>query len=260
MYNKLILSVFPGIDLLGRGFEANGFCVVRGPDIITGGDIRNFCPPKSCFSGVIGGPPCQDFSLLNRQPGSGSKDMLAEYIRVIEESQPSWFLFENVATAPNFDIEGYQQQRFELDLGWFSEFSRLRHFIFGSLSGHLLNPLKGVKRAIRGTAVTGSDQRSFRACCDIQGLPGDFNLPFFSLAGKKQAIANGVPLALSNYVARLILRDIYQDPAGKEKKGGSRRCRCGCGRVVVGRAQYNSAACRKRAQRFRERTESQVSL
>jgi hypothetical protein len=29
-YNrKLVLSLFPGADLLGRGFESEGFCVVR---------------------------------------------------------------------------------------------------------------------------------------------------------------------------------------------------------------------------------------
>ncbi len=33
---QLVLSVFPGIDLLGRGFEAEGFCVVRGPDLLWG--------------------------------------------------------------------------------------------------------------------------------------------------------------------------------------------------------------------------------
>ena len=31
---ELILSIFPGADLLGRGFEADGFCVVRRPDRI----------------------------------------------------------------------------------------------------------------------------------------------------------------------------------------------------------------------------------
>ncbi len=67
--NALILSLFPGIDLLGRAFEETGFCVVRGPDLITEGDIRSFSPPTSRFDGVIGGPPCQDYSRLNRSPG-----------------------------------------------------------------------------------------------------------------------------------------------------------------------------------------------
>ena len=34
---ELVLSLFPGIDLLGRGFEAEGFCVVRGPDLLHAG-------------------------------------------------------------------------------------------------------------------------------------------------------------------------------------------------------------------------------
>lgn len=40
----LILSLFPGIDLLGRAFEELGACVVRGPDLLWGGDIRAFSP------------------------------------------------------------------------------------------------------------------------------------------------------------------------------------------------------------------------
>ena len=44
LHDTLILSIFPGIDLLGHAFEEVGFCVVRGPDLITGGDIRRFKP------------------------------------------------------------------------------------------------------------------------------------------------------------------------------------------------------------------------
>jgi hypothetical protein len=58
----LVLSCFPGIGLLDRAFEEEGFCVVRGPDLLWGGDIRTFHPPAGRFDGVIGGPPCQLFS------------------------------------------------------------------------------------------------------------------------------------------------------------------------------------------------------
>ena len=40
--SDLVLSIFPGIDLLGRAFENEGFCVVRGPDLLWGGDIKNY--------------------------------------------------------------------------------------------------------------------------------------------------------------------------------------------------------------------------
>lgn len=49
----LVLSLFPGADLLGRAFEACGFCVVRGPDIVWGSDVRDFRAPAGRFSGVI---------------------------------------------------------------------------------------------------------------------------------------------------------------------------------------------------------------
>ncbi|MDO8673082.1 MAG: hypothetical protein Q7O66_16865 [Dehalococcoidia bacterium] len=40
----LVLSCFPGIGLLDMAFEREGYCVVRGPDVIFGSlhDIRAF--------------------------------------------------------------------------------------------------------------------------------------------------------------------------------------------------------------------------
>ncbi|MFK5979689.1 MAG: DNA cytosine methyltransferase [Rhizobiaceae bacterium] len=107
MNGELILSIFPGIDLLGRAFEQEGFCVVRGPDIITGGNILDFHPPSGKFNGVIGGPPCQDFSKLNRAPTDYGHGMLEEFGRVAIEADCDWFLFENVVCAPNIEIKGY---------------------------------------------------------------------------------------------------------------------------------------------------------
>lgn len=51
-----VLEVFPGLSLLGRAFEEAGFCVVRGPDILWGGDVRRFHVRRG-FDGLIGGPP-----------------------------------------------------------------------------------------------------------------------------------------------------------------------------------------------------------
>lgn len=69
MSPPLVLSLFPGIGLLDMAFEAEGFCVVRGPDLLWGGDIKRFHPPAGRFDGVIGGPPCQ----LRSTCGSSSK-------------------------------------------------------------------------------------------------------------------------------------------------------------------------------------------
>lgn len=206
---KLVLSIFPGIDLLGRAFEEVGFCVVRGPDLITGGDIRTFHPPVGSFDGVIGGPPCQDFSRLNRHPTGYSLEMLNEYKRIVREAEPYWWLFENVVAAPEIKIKGYTVQRFPLDLAWFSDFSRRRDFVFGFKYGRLLNPIIETRQGDNGACVTGSDARSLEAISEIHGLPEDFDIPFFTLEGKKQAIANAVPLQMGRYVARLIAGDIY---------------------------------------------------
>lgn len=59
----IVLSIFPGIDLLGCGFEAEGYCVVRGPDLLWGGDIRRFHVPAGRFNGIIAG-----FSSGRRRP------------------------------------------------------------------------------------------------------------------------------------------------------------------------------------------------
>lgn len=56
--SHLVLSVFSGIDILGKGFAVNGFTVVSAGDIMFGQDIREFRSIKGRFDGVIGGSPC----------------------------------------------------------------------------------------------------------------------------------------------------------------------------------------------------------
>lgn len=261
-HNKLVLSIFPSIDLLGKAFSQNGFCVVKGEDkLIDGGDIKNFRPPSGVFGGVIGGPPCQQFSRLNRNRDlAKGMEGINQYKRVVTVAQPDWFLCENVVGFPDFQIDGYTQQRFQLDLAWFSNFSRRREFIFGSKSGKLLNPIYKKNGHTQGTAVTGKDERSFRTCCDIQGLPKDFNLPLFNLQGKKQVIANGVPMQMGNYLAQLINFHIYQEqnrllfdipPVN--------RCPCGCRRQLTGRQTYASNACKQRMFIARKREKLQLN-
>lgn len=101
----LVLSLFPGIGLLDRAFEEEGFCVVRGPDLLWGGDIRRFHPPAGRFDGVIGGPPCQPFSRLRHiVAAKGQKprhpNLIPEFERCVAEARPEWFLMENVPDAP----------------------------------------------------------------------------------------------------------------------------------------------------------------
>ena len=139
----MILSLFPGIGLLDKAFEEEGFCVVRGPDVLWGGDIRSFHPPPRIFAGVTGGPPCQTFSSLanlvrakGHEPRFGN--LIPEFERVVAEAEPAWFLMENVPAAPEPVVAGYQVASFVLDNchldagdGYGEEQERKRRFSFG---------------------------------------------------------------------------------------------------------------------------------
>lgn len=108
---SFVLSLFPGIGLLDMAFEEEGFCVVRGPDLLWGGDIRRFHPPAGKFDGVIGGPPCQAFSrlrhLVEHNGYKVADNLIPEFERCVAEAMPRWFLMENVPAAPGPSVPGY---------------------------------------------------------------------------------------------------------------------------------------------------------
>jgi DNA (cytosine-5)-methyltransferase 1 len=248
----LVLSLFPGIDLLGRGFEIEGYCVVRGPDLLWGGDIRGFHPPAGRFDGVIGGPPCQDFSSLRRcEPSGNGLAMLAEYVRCVEAARPIWFLLENVPGVPDVAPVGYRVQRFDLranECGLTQR--RLRHFQFGSNADEVLLLNRDERRLVTekaATAIEGTqrERRGWSEFCVSQGLPADFDLPGMTLEAKYRAVGNGVPVPMARFVARAIRDARY--PAELITL-----CVCGCGRSVPPERQHALAACRKRMQRRRD--------
>jgi DNA (cytosine-5)-methyltransferase 1 len=259
--SKLILSLFPGIGLLDMAFEREGFCVVRGPDLLWGGDIRRFRAPAGTFWGVMGGSPCQDFSAARRaRPTGMGLQLLGEFRSVILVAGPQWYLLENVPRVPDLQIEGYTHQRIDLQQGWYSGISRLRHFQFGSRSGVYLQIPRGRKVKGAEPAVLACDGRSFREVCRLQGLDDSFDLPGFLVAEKIRAVGNGVPIVLGRVVARAIRRAYALALAGDEDpisaECSRRICACGCGRIVRGRALYDGPTCRKRAERRRTRIAS----
>lgn len=142
---QLVLSLFPGIGLLDMAFEEEGFCVVRGPDLLWGGDIRRFNPPSGRFDGVIGGPPCKRWSPLANVvravhgEESVAPDLIPEYERVVSAAQPSWFLMENVARAPRPVVHGYKVRDEILNNRWCGGAqNRERRFSFGTRDGRCL--------------------------------------------------------------------------------------------------------------------------
>lgn len=249
--NQLVLSTFPGAGLLDRGFEQAGYVVVRGPDTLLGQDVRRFHIFAGRFTGLIGGPPCQDFSRARRRPPTGyGALMLAEYRRLVIEGDVDWWLMENVPTVPDMIIAGYVTQRFNL---FASEFGlrqkRNRSFQFGSKDGRklVLMRTESQRRLVPAALATdgehGRDRRSFAIHCELQGLPRNFDLPGLSRAAKYRAVGNGVPVPMAFAVACAI-----RDRGVTE----ARLCECDCGRPVTGNQRLATAACRKRMQRRRE--------
>lgn len=239
--SDLILVIFPGIDLLGKGFEKEGFCVVRGPDIIWGGDIRLFHPPKGVFVGVVGGPPCQDFSQARRAvPTGNGMEMLNEFVRCVALARPKWWVMENVPRVPDVKIDGYSWQRIDLNA---SEFGlrqrRLRHIQFGHIDGKvLIVERQKVNDGVLSGTITCNYEGPISRGAVAQGLPEDFDIPPFTKAAKKRAIANGVPVPMARAIAKGI-RDLR--PRGYEA------CPCSCGRSRNGYGERSS--CRVRVHR-----------
>lgn len=259
MVNTLVLGTFSGIGLLDSGFEKQGFCVVRAPEKLLGGDVRDFVSVPGVFGGVIGGSPCQDFSRARRTPPTGEGlELLGEYCRIVRESDCEWFLLENVPGVPDVQIEGYIVQRFELSpnqLGYSQ--SRLRHFQFGSKKGYVLNIQRTEFTGEKQPCLTASEgkrvgKRTFAEFCNLQGLPDNFDLPDLHKTAKYKVVGNGVHAAVSMEVARAI-REVLT-ATEPNTVHNTRTCACGCGRFVTGKQTSAGPTCRKRLQKKRERS------
>lgn len=241
---QLVLSLFPGIGLLDMAFEQEGFTVVRGPDVLWGGDVRRFHPPAGKFDGVIGGPPCQAFSRLAymvRHNGYEPKfgNLIPEFERVVRDAAPRWFVMENVPDAPVPSVLGYEAHAFILnnrqcfDGDEPATQNRIRRWTFGYLEERRMlmvetaafenpeyeyaatggsarqNSLCGItdrRRPKRGSNLpfNAKSRAAFSEVCRKQGLPEEFDLPPFTVQAKCKAVGNGVPLPMGRAIARAV--------------------------------------------------------
>ena len=241
---QLVLSLFPGIGLLDMAFEEEGFCVVRGPDILWGGDVKRFQVPAGKFDGVIGGPPCQPFSqLIHMIRANGfeprHENLIPEFERVVGQGQPDWFIMEEVRAAPLPIVVGYRTHDQIVNTRHVgSTQNRERRLTFGTRTGRALHiPTEALEPMDWDFAVTGDARRRpvallaggkpkakesggrtsslnrgggslpFERMCELQGLPINFlsEAPFTATA-KKQVVGNGVPLPMGRAVAKAVRR------------------------------------------------------
>lgn len=259
----LVLSLFPGIGLLDIAFEEEGFCVVRGPDPLWGGDVRKFHAPAGRFDGVIGGPPCQPFSQLVHMVRANGfepkhENLIPELERIVGEARPAWFVMEEVRGAPLPVVEGYKVHEQMVNARHFdSTQNRERRISFGTRDGRALRLESQVFEPLDWDfAVTGDARRrpvamlaggklkanatggktsalnrgggslDFQTMCRLQGLPEDFlsEAPF-TVSGKRQAVGNGVPLPMGRAIAKAVKASFTVcGRCGNEVNGGTIFC------------------------------------
>ncbi len=154
-------------------------------------------------------------------------NLIPEFERCIYEAQPAWFLMENVRDAPLPVIPGYQVHSQLLNNrnhgGGVQH--RIRRVSFGTHDGRQLIvpevPVPeeyapavcasgGVKPGIPTDKSTRlkymgwKTKEAFEQICHLQGLPDDFELPNFTIAGAIKAVGNGVPLPLGRVIASAV--------------------------------------------------------
>ena len=119
MDNLNILDLFSGCGGFSHGFEQAGFNVVLGLDNEPSAmktfsynhpnakavcaDITKICPKElinqaqASIDVIIGGPPCQGFSLTGtRDPKDQRNKLYKYYVDIVKESKPKAFIIENV--------------------------------------------------------------------------------------------------------------------------------------------------------------------
>lgn len=112
------VSIFSGIEAASLAWEPLGWepvafseiepfpCAVlaeRWPDVPNLGDITKINWKEEIDGAidlVVGGSPCQSFSVAGKREGlKGASGLMFEYIRCVQELRPRWFLWENVPGA-----------------------------------------------------------------------------------------------------------------------------------------------------------------
>lgn len=88
------------------------------PNVPNLGDITkiDWRPYVGAADIVVGGSPCQSFSVAGKREGlAGASGLMFEYIRAVRELRPRWFVWENVPGAFSSERGAYRQLLSEMD-------------------------------------------------------------------------------------------------------------------------------------------------
>lgn len=166
-----IIDLFAGCGGLSLGFEMAGFNIplaverdawaaetyaynhshtkVVTQDITQIFDFNNLLAPSTNIDGIIGGPPCQGFSLSgNRDKNDPRNSLFMDFVRFVKHYNPKFFVMENVSgilsmvtkngelvkdvILKEYDKAGYNVEIFQLNAAEFGVPQlRIRVFFIG---------------------------------------------------------------------------------------------------------------------------------
>lgn len=149
----------------------------RYPDVPNLGDVArvNWRKFRGKVDLVVGGSPCQSFSIAGKREGlKGESGLMFEYIRAVREVRPRWFLWENVPGALSSERgEAFRQLLSEMDklgygLAWrvldaqfFGVAQRRRRlFLVGRLGACPPVEVLFEPESLRGNHTTGAGERA----------------------------------------------------------------------------------------------------
>ena len=184
-------------------------------------DIREVEPHKLFKPGthvfiIMGGPPCQGFSLSNtmtRNMDNPNNSMFKEFVRFVRELSPDWFVFENVFGLTNINngatekmIEScFEELGYKVESGilWASSFgvpqSRNRYFMVGNKLGIKFTFPKPVDGEVT-VADALSDLPILSNGDNFEELP--YSIPFSEASEYAKLMRDGAEVCTQNYVSR----------------------------------------------------------
>lgn len=93
-----VVAAFDNDPILASSYPynfPNTRLVLKDVTSLNGDTVREAA--GGCVDGIFGGPPCQGFSDIGRrQPEDPRRQLLGHFFRIVRETQPSFFVMENV--------------------------------------------------------------------------------------------------------------------------------------------------------------------
>jgi DNA (cytosine-5)-methyltransferase 1 len=195
--DMLAVDLFSGAGGLSLGFEDAGFQILyalekdkyaaetyrhnhNGRTMLDEADIHNIEPDtllrrlglrRGDLDIVLGGPPCQGFSIANmrtRSRNNPENQLVYSYLDFVKKFSPKWFLMENVGGLENFDDGalkeelldkfreiGYDADAIVIDSSRFGVPQvRKRIFFIGNRLGKTLDPIRELAKRETSRAIS----------------------------------------------------------------------------------------------------------